>query len=44
MNGSEPKEVGIEAKDEKKRASVWKASIKYSELKEGQTCLADCEA
>lgn len=41
MNGSEPKEVGIEAQDEKKRASVWKASIRYSELKEGQTCLAD---
>lgn len=44
MNGSEPKEVGIEAQDEKKRASVWKASIKYSELKEGQTCLAEWAA
>lgn len=43
MNGSEPKEVGIEAQDEKKRAGVWKASIKYAELKEGQTCLADWE-
>lgn len=41
MNGSEPKEVGVEAQDEKKRASVWKASIRYSELKEGQTYLAD---
>lgn len=41
MNGSEPKKVGIEAQDEKKRASVWKASIKYAELKEGETCLAD---
>lgn len=44
MNGSETKEVGSEAQDEKKRASVWKAGIKYAELKEGQTCLADWAA
>lgn len=41
MNGSEPKDVGVEAHDEDKRASVWQASISYAELKEGQTCLVD---
>lgn len=41
MNGSEPKDVGLEAQDEEKRASVWKTSISYAELKEGQTCLVD---
>lgn len=41
FNGSELKEVGVEAKDVEKRASVWKASIEYSGLNEGETCLAD---
>lgn len=41
MNGFEPKELGSEAQDEQKRASVWKASVKYAELREGQTCLVD---
>ena len=31
MNGSEPKQAGIEAQDEDKRATVWKASSKYSD-------------
>ncbi|RYP84557.1 hypothetical protein DL769_001145 [Monosporascus sp. CRB-8-3] len=39
FNGSEPKEVSIEAKDAEKRAAVWKASVDYAELKEGETCL-----
>lgn len=41
FNGSEPKEISIEAKDIEKRASVWKASVKYAELKGGETCLVD---
>ncbi|KAI1098023.1 putative short-chain dehydrogenase [Jackrogersella minutella] len=41
FNGSEPKEVGIEAKDAEKRAAVWKASLKYTALKKEETCLAD---
>ncbi|KAG8162665.1 hypothetical protein KVR01_007143 [Diaporthe batatas] len=41
MNGSEPKEVSVEAQDEQKRANVWKASITYTGLKDGQTCLVD---
>ncbi|KAL1865528.1 hypothetical protein Daus18300_007173 [Diaporthe australafricana] len=39
MNGSELKHVGVEAQDAEKRASVWKASIDYAGLKEGETCL-----
>ncbi|RYP77637.1 hypothetical protein DL771_001005 [Monosporascus sp. 5C6A] len=39
FNGSEPKEVSVEAKDAEKRATVWKASVDYAELKEGETCL-----
>ncbi|KAI3395407.1 hypothetical protein diail_1336, partial [Diaporthe ilicicola] len=41
MNGSEPKSVSVEAQDAEKRAAVWKASINYAGLKEGETCLAD---
>ena len=41
FNGSEPKEVSIEARDAEKRATVWKASVEYAELKDGETCLAD---
>ncbi|KAI9680399.1 MAG: hypothetical protein M1822_007157 [Bathelium mastoideum] len=41
FNGAEPKEVSGEAKDAAKRATVWKASIKYTELKEGESFLAD---
>lgn len=41
FNGAEPKEIGVEAKDPEKRASVWKASIRYAKLKKGETCLAD---
>lgn len=39
MNGSEPKQVSVEAQDEEKRASVWKASVTYADLKDGETCL-----
>ncbi|KAI9657184.1 MAG: hypothetical protein M1821_003351 [Bathelium mastoideum] len=41
FNGAEPKEVSGEAKDAAKRATVWRASIKYTEPKEGESCLAD---
>lgn len=40
MNGSEPKQIGAEALDEEKRASVWRASITYAGLKDGETPLA----
>jgi len=41
FNGSEPKEVSVEAKDAEKRARVWRVSVEYAGLKEGETCLAD---
>lgn len=41
FNGSEPKEISVEAMDEDKRASVWKASVQYAELRERETCLVD---
>ncbi|KAI1211126.1 putative short-chain dehydrogenase [Annulohypoxylon truncatum] len=41
FNGSDLKEPSAEAKDAAKRATVWKTSIKYTELKEGETCLTD---
>lgn len=41
MNGNEPKEMGVEAKDTEKRASVWKAAVRYTELKQGETLLAN---
>jgi NAD(P)-dependent dehydrogenase (short-subunit alcohol dehydrogenase family) len=41
LNGNEPKEIGIEAKSPEKRAAVWKASVQYAELREGETCLVD---
>jgi hypothetical protein len=41
FNGSEPKEVSVEARDAEKRASVWRASVEYTGLKEGETILVD---
>ncbi|KAL9083519.1 MAG: hypothetical protein Q9165_008500 [Trypethelium subeluteriae] len=41
FNGAEPKEVGGEAKDAKKRESVWKASVQYADLKKGESLLVD---
>lgn len=41
MNGSDPKDLSVEAKDSEKRTSVWKASIDYAKLSEGETCLVD---
>lgn len=41
FNGSEPKEVSVEAKDADKRTAVWKASVEYAGLREGETCLAE---
>ncbi|KAF3760402.1 NAD(P)-binding protein [Cryphonectria parasitica EP155] len=41
MNGSEPKDVSVEAKDAEKRASVWRAAVQYTELKQEETCLVD---
>lgn len=41
FNGPEPKDMSVEAKDAEKRLSVWRASIEYASLKEGDTVLAD---
>ncbi|KAI2626817.1 putative short-chain dehydrogenase [Xylaria nigripes] len=41
LNGSEPKAVSVEAQDDEKRAAVWKASVRYAQLKDGETVLAD---
>lgn len=41
LNGNVPKEMSDEAKDMKKRASVWKASLQYTKLRGEETCLAD---
>lgn len=41
FNGNEPKEISNEAKDTEKRASVWRASVQYAKLREGETCLVD---
>lgn len=43
FNGSELKEVSVEAKDAEKRAAVWKASLEYASLREGETCLGEWE-
>ncbi|KAJ3579983.1 hypothetical protein NPX13_g574 [Xylaria arbuscula] len=39
LNGSQPKEVSVEAQDDEKRLAVWKASVKYTNLKAGETTL-----
>lgn len=41
MNGSEAKSMGLEARDDEKRAALWKAAVQYTDLKEGETCLVD---
>lgn len=41
FNGSKLKWIGAEAQDPEKRARVWKASVRYAYLKEGETCLID---
>lgn len=39
FNGNQPKDISSEAKDIEKRATVWKASVQYAKLREGETCL-----
>jgi hypothetical protein len=41
LAGLKSKEVSVEARDAEKRAAVWKESVGYAGLKEGDTCLAD---
>ncbi|KAI2610569.1 putative short-chain dehydrogenase [Hypoxylon sp. NC1633] len=41
FNGDDRKEISGEAKDQDKRASVWRASVQYAGLTEGQTCLVN---
>lgn len=41
LDGSIPNKINDEAGDEEKRASVWRLSLRYSELKDGDTSLVD---
>lgn len=41
LDGSELTDIADEAKDEKKRAMVWKDSVRYAQLAEEETILAD---
>lgn len=41
LDGNVPKEVSEEAKDVEKRASVWRASLRYTKLREEETCLVE---
>ncbi|KAF2829101.1 putative short-chain dehydrogenase [Ophiobolus disseminans] len=41
LNGNTPKEMSDEAKDTEKRITVWRASLQYAKLREGETCLTD---
>ncbi|PQE32203.1 short-chain protein [Rutstroemia sp. NJR-2017a WRK4] len=41
LNGSERSDVSAEAQDPKKREMVWKDSVRYTGLKEGETVLAN---
>lgn len=41
MNGSQPKEFSLEAKDGEKRSTVWKASVQLARLKLAETVLED---
>ncbi len=40
LNGSEPLEVGAEAKDRRKTGQLWRDSLKYASIKEGDTILS----
>lgn len=41
LNGTEEQETNPEARDEKKRAMLWRDSVAYIKLKEGETALKD---
>ena len=41
LNGTDPQEPGAEAKDGAKRTMLWRDSIVYAQLKEGETALVD---
>ncbi|KAH7380561.1 putative short-chain dehydrogenase [Phaeosphaeria sp. MPI-PUGE-AT-0046c] len=41
LSGDVPKEMSDEAKNAEKRTSVWRASVQYSKLRQGETCLID---
>ncbi|KAI2465628.1 NAD(P)-binding protein [Annulohypoxylon bovei var. microspora] len=41
LNGSEIADIGPEAKDETKSRRIWKDSLVYANVKEGETVLAD---
>lgn len=43
FNGDEPLETGEESRDAQKRELVWKESLRYTQLKEGETVLAAWE-
>lgn len=41
LNGTEEQETNPEADDEKKRETLWRDSVAYVELREGETALKD---
>jgi hypothetical protein len=41
LNGNVLKQISDEAKDVEKRASLWRASLQYANLRKGETLLAD---
>lgn len=41
LNGSVLKAISDEAKDDEKRASVWRASVMYAQIIEREACLVD---
>ncbi|RYP01257.1 hypothetical protein DL764_006260 [Monosporascus ibericus] len=43
LNGSEPREVGAEAKDKRKTGQLWRDSLGYAGIEEGDTILAQWE-
>jgi hypothetical protein len=41
LNGSEIADVGLEAKDTRKSGQLWRDSLGYAQVKEGDTVLAE---
>lgn len=41
LDGKVPREMSAEAKDVKKRDMLWRDSVRYAQLEEGETALVD---
>lgn len=40
-DGTEPRETSVESRDARKRDVVWKGTVHYAQLKEGETILVN---